>query len=427
MRLRKSHLKEVAWIATGQVATVIGGIAGIKVLTSLLAPEQYGALALGLTLAALSQQVWAGPLQQAVNRYVVPYLQTGRLPTLIATGTFVYVRIALAQAILLFCGIVAAGAMFHLDRGLQQALLLGVLLAAVQPAFELPQGIYVQLRQRRMVALYQGVSALARPMMAAALILAFGANAAWAMLGTLIATLALAGIQGRQIMVLGRGGANSKELGWNLLRFAAPYLTWGTLSWGVTAGDRWILGLTSTAEVVGFYVVAFQVSTIIPRMAGQLVSGFIVPILNEMVGAGNEQSKVKQAVFMNGMVMLGVTVVGVIGAMGMSIFGKDIVALLTGPGYSKIAFALPWLFAGGAMYEVAYLCFGVGPLLFRPNEFMRPRVIAYGITLSLMLLLTLRWELEGMVAAYFIGAFVHLGVTAFTARKLYKEVMGKEP
>ena len=90
------------------VGAVVGGVAAIKVLTSLLAPEQYGMFSLALTLAVFSQQVWAGPLQQAINRYVAPYLQTLRLPELIATGTFVYLRIALVQAILLLCGIVAA-------------------------------------------------------------------------------------------------------------------------------------------------------------------------------------------------------------------------------------------------------------------------------------------------------------------------------
>lgn len=425
MRLTKSHLKEVAWIAAGQAATVVGGIAGIKVLTSLLAPGQYGMFSLALTLAVFSQQVWAGPLQQAINRYVAPYLQTLRLPELIATGTFVYLRIALVQAILLLCGIVAAGALFHLDKDLQHALLLGVLLAAVQPLFELPQGIYVQLRQRGRVAVYQGVSALARPLIAAALVLTLGANAVWAMLGTLIATLVLAAVQGRNMMVLGSGGIHSRELGWSLIRFAAPYVTWGTLSWGVAAGDRWILGMTTTTEVVGLYVVAFQIGTILPRLAGQLVSSFVVPILNEMAGVGAELHKVKQALFLNAIVMLGVGALGVIGALWMSVFGRDLMVLLTGPGYDKVAFALPWFFAGGVIYEMAFLCFGVGPLLYRPQAFMVGRMMAYGVTLCLMGLLTLHWGLTGMVAAYFIGALMHLAATAYIALKLYKEVLGR--
>ena len=425
VRLTKSHLKEVAWIAAGQAATVVGGVAAIKVLTSLLAPEQYGKFSLALTLAIFSQQVWAGPLQQAINRYVAPYLQTQRLPELIATGTFVYLRIALVQAILLLGGIVAAGALFHLDKDFQHALLLGVLLAAVQPLFDLPQGIYVQLRQRGKVAVYQGVSALARPLIAAALILALGANAVWAMLGTLIATLVLAAVQGKGLVALGKGGAHSNELGWNLVRFAAPYATWGTLSWGVTAGDRWILGMTATVEVVGLYVVALQIGTILPRLAGQLVSSFIVPILNEMAGVGAELHKVKQAVFLNTFVMLGVGALGVIGALGVSVFGKELMALLTGPGYDKVAFALPWFFAGGVMYEMAFLCFGVGPLLYRPQAFVLGRMTAYGVTLCLMVLLTLHWGLTGMVAAYFIGAFMHLVATGYIALKLYKEVLGR--
>ncbi|MHB8533845.1 MAG: lipopolysaccharide biosynthesis protein [Sulfuricaulis sp.] len=428
MRLTKSHLKELSWIAAGQVATFVGGVAGIKVLTSLLDPGQYGILALALTFATLSQQAWSGPLQQAVNRNVAPFMQTGRLPVLIATGTFVYLRMAVGQGIILSCGILSAGFFLHLSVDLQAALLLGVLLAAIQPAFELPQGVYVQLRQRRMVAIFQGVAALVRPMAAAVLIINCGANAVWAMMGMLIAMLAMAGAQGRQMISLARGGEHSKDIGWSLVRFAAPYLAWGTLSWGVTAGDRWILGATNSAEVVGLYVVAIQVSTIVPRLASQMISSFVLPILNEIAGFGTEEHKIRRAMFVNSLIIAGVGALGVIGALIMGMFGMPLLALLAGPSYDSVAFALPWLFAGSAMYEVAYLCFNIGPLLYRPQAFMIPRMAAYGVTLCLMGLFTVCWGLDGMVAAYVIGATIQLGATAFTAVRLYKDaiISGKQ-
>lgn len=426
MRLTKSHIKEITWIAAGQATTFLGGVAGIKILTNLLTPDQYGTLALALTFAVLSQQVWAGPLQQAVNRNVSPYLQSGRLPELIATGTSVYLGAASILLLILISGIFATSFFLHLSAGLQRVLILGALLAAIQPAFELPQGIYVQLRQRRSVALYQATAALARPLAAAALIVTCGANAMWAILGILLVMLLLAGLQGRHVIQLSKGGRASTNLAWSLVRFAAPYLSWGMLSWGVTAGDRWILKATTTTAVVGLYVVAAQLSTIVPRLASQLISSFVIPILNEIAGFGTEKHRLRRAISMNLIVIAVVSSLGVIGAIGMAVFGKPLLTLLTGPRYSSAAFGLPWLFAGSTMYEVGYLCFNIGPLLYQPHAFMVPRIVAYGITLCLMGLFSLHWGFEGMVSAYFIGAMVHLSATGATAIRLYKEVLGRK-
>ena len=54
--------KEFTWIVLGQAATMLGALVGVRILTGLLAPAEYGQLALGMTAATLIQSVVLGPL-----------------------------------------------------------------------------------------------------------------------------------------------------------------------------------------------------------------------------------------------------------------------------------------------------------------------------------------------------------------------------
>jgi len=61
--------KEGGWILLGQVATLLGGLALVKVLTEYLEPSEYGEVALGLTLANLVNLVIMGTLSSGVSRF----------------------------------------------------------------------------------------------------------------------------------------------------------------------------------------------------------------------------------------------------------------------------------------------------------------------------------------------------------------------
>lgn len=413
----------MGWVATGQAFVVLGGLVGIKVLTSLLTPSDYGLLTLGLTFTALSQQVWAGPLLQALARNVSPLKQLGRLDVLIATGRVACLGLASAQTLVLGAGICAAAVLFDLDVHLRNVLLLGALLAAIQATFDIAQGVRGQLRQRRAVALRQGTFTLARPLCAAAVVMMCGAGANWAMLGIITATAAFTVLDSKWMAGLTAGAKHSTELARDVVRFAVPYVGWGLMSWGVTAGDRWILQVTNNGDLVGLYAVAIQIGTIIPRVMGSLINTFLAPILCEIAGSGKERNSVQRAVAINAVAIALFAACGAIGALAMALLSGPLVTMLTGPGYEQIAAVLPWLFLGAVINEIASLCFTVGPLLYNPQAFMKPRMAAYAVTFCLMAGCTALWKLEGMVAAVVLGALAQLTVNGFTAIRLYKQAM----
>src|SRR2546430_11136457 len=79
-RARAKRLaKEFFWVGAGQVAAIIGGLAGIRLLTQSLSPASYGELALGMTAAALTQQVVLGPAAGAILRFFAPATEAKQL------------------------------------------------------------------------------------------------------------------------------------------------------------------------------------------------------------------------------------------------------------------------------------------------------------------------------------------------------------
>ena len=75
----KRLAQEFLWVGLGQAAATLGGLAGVSLLTRALAPERYGELALGMTVAALTQQVVLGPVSGALLRFFAPAAEAGQL------------------------------------------------------------------------------------------------------------------------------------------------------------------------------------------------------------------------------------------------------------------------------------------------------------------------------------------------------------
>ena len=65
----KRLAKEGSWIVAGQIASVVGALVIVRVLTEHLAPAEYGQLALGMTVAGLVNQVAMGGVISGIGRF----------------------------------------------------------------------------------------------------------------------------------------------------------------------------------------------------------------------------------------------------------------------------------------------------------------------------------------------------------------------
>ncbi len=71
---------ELVWVALGRTAYLAGVFAGMKLFTHWLPREEYGRLALGLSIAGLVSLFTFGPIGQAILRYFAVHRDDGTLP-----------------------------------------------------------------------------------------------------------------------------------------------------------------------------------------------------------------------------------------------------------------------------------------------------------------------------------------------------------
>src|SRR5689334_3505256 len=67
------------WIVAGQTLAVLGSLVGVRLLTRNLEPEEYGGLALGMTISTFTAQILFAPVGQAAVRYFRPAVDGGAL------------------------------------------------------------------------------------------------------------------------------------------------------------------------------------------------------------------------------------------------------------------------------------------------------------------------------------------------------------
>ena len=65
----RAAFTEVAWVVAGQAAAVVGSLALLRLLTTIMTPDEYGRLALGLTLAGLVGQAMTGGVANGIGRF----------------------------------------------------------------------------------------------------------------------------------------------------------------------------------------------------------------------------------------------------------------------------------------------------------------------------------------------------------------------
>jgi len=102
--------QEAAWIIIGQAGTVVAGILGIKLLTNVLGPAEFGKLSLANTIVALiSTNFLFGPLSQGLMRFWAISKTKGNLRGFYAVSKqllrqIIVISIAVSIVLILFTG-----------------------------------------------------------------------------------------------------------------------------------------------------------------------------------------------------------------------------------------------------------------------------------------------------------------------------------
>ena len=358
----KRLAKEFVWVGVGQAAATLGGLAGLSFLTRALNPESYGELALGMTVATLTQQVVLGPVSGALLRFFAPAAETGQLKAYLKGARSLTVR---AIIFLVGLGTVVGLALWEVGLagwvGLIAIAFLFSLLSGCSSAMD---GVQNAARQRAIVAWHQGVGEWLRFLLALAMISALGASSRAAMLGYATAS---AIVLGSQIIFFRRrildsvpphsADAEYRVDSWTrqMRDYALPFALWGVFTWGQMASDRWALQVCGSASVVGLYAALYQLG----YYPMTLLSGFVVqlvsPVLFSRAGDGTDAARMAQSHRLNFLIFRGSILLTGLAAVVALLFHQQIFSLFVAPEFRHVSALLPLLILAGGLFAAGQI------------------------------------------------------------------------
>ncbi|MCK5580891.1 MAG: hypothetical protein KAJ18_06420, partial [Candidatus Omnitrophica bacterium] len=180
-------IPEASWVLLEQVGTVLAGLLGVKLLTSILDVSQFGYLALANSIMALVGMNLFGPFKQGFMRFWAISKDEETL------NVFYAVSDKFAKYICYFT-VIAVPLVFLLIyrfKNLEWATLIAISLiaGALTGLFGLRVGIFIAARQRRRSALFNISIAFSRLFIALCLLILIRPSATVVILGYTLASL----------------------------------------------------------------------------------------------------------------------------------------------------------------------------------------------------------------------------------------------
>jgi O-antigen/teichoic acid export membrane protein len=337
--------------------TVLGAIAGVRLLTQMLSPARYGELALGLTVGGLANQLAFGPLQQGVLRFWGPALEANELPAYLAG-----VRGLLARSSILVLGLAGSVVMGLWATGqpawigLAATAFLLALISGYERALDAMQSA---ARQRAVTAWHQALAQWLRFLLALGLMAWLGTLSSIAMLGYVLATAIVLLSQFMffrrkfSTVVLREHPSNSGEMReWTqrIREYAWPFATWGLFLWIQQSSDRWALQTFGQTRDVGYYAVLYQLGYGPIIMLTGIIVQFLQPILFARAGDGADPARVRHARRLNLSVITAFLALTALGTGLALLLHTQVFAALVAREYRGVSLLMPWMVLSGGLF-----------------------------------------------------------------------------
>ncbi len=349
--------KEGSWVFAGQIATVLGALVLVRALTEYLGPEQYGQLALGLTVAGLVNQVVMGGIGAGIGRFYSIAAEKQDLGGYLhaTRNLLVYATVAVvAIGLLLMASLYWSG--YSQWIGLAAATLVFSVLSGYNSTLS---GVQNAARQRATVAFHGGLDAWLKILLAMGAVLWLGASSTAVVIGYACSSLL---ITVSQLIFLRRTiprqhihTLNRQQWMHQMWAYSLPFSTWGVFTWMQQASDRWALQAFASTSDVGQYAVLFQLGfTPIALITGMAVS-FLGPVLYQRAGDATDHARnanVHRLGWRMSHLSLMVTLLGfaITFALHERLFG-----LLVAPEYRGSSHLLPWVVLAGGIFAAGQM------------------------------------------------------------------------
>jgi O-antigen/teichoic acid export membrane protein len=408
--------QEFFWVGLGQGAALIGGLFGVRLLTGVLNPVNYGELALGLTIATFSQQLILGPLTISFTRFFPYAWESGKLR--IYFKSVIQLLTVVTAAICIFAVVGGSWLKFSSRSDWLAISIVAVAFSLVAGFNTCIDGMQNAARQRKIVAFHQGIGAWLRPLAAVGLVILLGNRSVMAMSGYVLAAavIFLSQLHFLRRIILPKislepTGEMREVREWvkRTIGYAWPFACWGVFTWLQSSSDRWALQLYTGTNAVGLYAVLYQLGYYPVQLLSNLMIALISPVLYARAGDATDPSRMYEARRLNQWIIIGMLILTVMGTLLAFVLKDNVFHLLAAPQYWSVSVLMPWMVAAGGFFatgQVASVSLMLGT---RTTVLIAPKITTAILGISLNLLGASKWGLKGVVFAQVAVTSVYFG------------------
>jgi hypothetical protein len=281
-------VREGISIGVGQIASALGTLVGIRLLTEFMQPTTFGYLSLLMGVAVFAQGFSTTPLMQSILRFY---------PTCASNGTTGYLRRISMRVLLRTCAAVGAillvGWYFWRAR-YGGSVWTGAILAVMLMVDGL-RGLEITLlnaaRRQSAMALWIALEAWLRPVAAVLLVLWLGESAESVLVGYLCASLGLFLLFRLVLDKVPDFAERSKatvpihetDLANRMARYALPLVPLAFVGWISAQADRYLIGGMIDLAAVGIYSAMYGLVSRPFLLTGTTVELTLRPVLYQAI------------------------------------------------------------------------------------------------------------------------------------------------
>jgi O-antigen/teichoic acid export membrane protein len=376
---------EVTWVFVGQAGTAVAGLVGVKLLTRILDPSEFGQLAIASTIIALIGTNCFGPISQGLMRFWAIARSRGNLHVFSSVANYMAKTVTL---IVLIATLISALLLsVIIDSHWTILVTLSLLVGAATGFFSLRLGIFTAARQRRRVAILSISNTFIKPLMATFLIVLTVSSANVALFSYLLVGLFFLFVaeylflHSDQETLTHRTEANLgtvlfKGLKKEILSYSWPFLIWGIFGWVHMSCDRWSLQVFHGSQVVGSFAVVSLLATYPLNFGSAFLTTLFSPIAFQRAGDLINNSAVRSGI----RILKFMTLIYIAGAALLTgfftLFHRPLIILISNKTFATYSSLLPGLTIAWAFFFLGQMLVQFGLLSNRPQVYILPKLTA---------------------------------------------------
>jgi O-antigen/teichoic acid export membrane protein len=411
---------EAFWVITGQALTAIGTLVGVRLLTQILAPAQYGVLSLALGMSVLAGNLVTSPLTQAAIHFY-PRYSAERLSEL-RDSLFRGFRRFIPWITLV--ALIGGAYYSHSGRGSYWLVLLVLLLFALECWRTSCLSLLNAARRQRRYGLWSACDAWLRPLAAVAAVLVAGHLATAALVGYVMTSATLSLLWSRNLWPARASQAvppqTARALDSAMWAYALPLIPLGLLAWVTTLGDRYLIGGALSVSDAGLYAAVYGLAYSPFMIVNSAAEQAIRPVYQTAV-SHDDQERARRLLWLW---LAGVSLVCAAGVLLFVAAHGLIARVLISPAYRNASWLMPWVALGYGIRCVSYVfervCYAHG----RTWRVLLIQVCAAATTLIVMPMAVLNFGLRGAACAVPVCFGVQCLAAALLARRTIREASG---